>query len=371
MIYRNDCRYFLGDRPCRFRRQCGGCPHFEPFGTRILIIKLGASGDVLRTTPLLRALKRRYPQSHVTWLVEPESVPLFQSNPLIDRILTPGLDTWTRLLVERYFLLLCLDKADRATALAMRVQADRKAGFGMTQDGTLCVLNPEAEYALMLGVSDELKFHRNRKSYQQVMFEAAGLEYQGEEYVLEVEDEAAAWAAELGRTLRARGRPVIGIHTGAGPSFAGKIWPVRHTAELARRLHGELECTVLLLGGTRERERNEEIARLAGDAVVDTGSHPFARFAALVDLCDAVVSGDTLSMHVAIARRKQVVALFGSTCAWEIDLYGRGEHVVTEAECSPCYLQTCPIGEICMERISVQRVLEAVQRRLQPADARV
>jgi ADP-heptose:LPS heptosyltransferase len=366
MIYRSDCRYFVGEKPCRFRRECEGCPHFEPFGTRILIIKLGAGGDVLRTTPLLRALKRSYPQSHVTWLVEPESVPLLQNNPFVDRILTPGLNTLARLLVERYSLLLCLDKADRATGPAMRVQADRKAGFGMTEWGTLCVLNPESEYALMLGVSDELKFRRNRKSYQEVIFEAAGLEYDGEEYVLELDEEAAPWAAELGRTLRARGRPVVGINTGAGPAFAGKSWPVPHTADLARRVSEELGCAVLLLGGPRERERNEEIARLAGETVTDTGSQSLSRFAALVDLCDAVVTGDTLCMHVAIARRKQVVALFGSTCAWEIDLYGRGERIVTEAECAPCYLQSCPVGEICMEQIGVQTVLEAVRRRLQP-----
>lgn len=364
MIYRADCRYFVGETPCRFRRECEDCPHFEPFGRRMLILKLGAAGDVLRTTPLLRALKRSHPRSHVTWVVDPESVPLLRNNPYVDRILTPGLDTLTRLVVEQYDLLLCLDKADRATGLAVTVRAGRKVGFGMTEYGTLCALNPEAEYALLLGISDELKFHRNRKTYQEIIFEAAGLKYHGEEYVLEVEEEAAAWSAEVRAGLPGSG-PIVGLNTGAGPVFAGKTWPVPHTARLARRLHAELGCSVLLLGGEREQERNREIGRLAGGDVVDPGSQPVPRFAALVDLCDVVVSGDTLGMHVAIARRKQVVALFGSTCAGEIDLYGRGERLVTGVECAPCYLRTCPIGEVCMEEISVGRVFEAVQRRLQ------
>jgi heptosyltransferase-2 len=323
-------------------------------------------------------------------VVEPESVPLLQNNSRIHRILTPGLDTLTRLLVERFDLLLCLDKAGRATALAMQVKATRKAGFGMTEYGTLGVLNPEAEYALLLGLSDELKFRRNRKSHQQILFEAVGMEFGGEEYILELDDDAIAWALDVGRealgredttcgpwperselnapspTARAQ-RPVVGLNTGAGPTFAGKAWPVQHAAQLAARLHAELGCSVLLLGGERERERNEEIARVAGEAIIDTGCHSLLRFAALVDLCDVVVSGDTLGMHVAIARRKQVVALFGSTCAQEIELYGRGERIVTDVECAPCYLRTCTVGEICMERIPVEQVLAAVRRRLEQA----
>jgi hypothetical protein len=51
--WRTDCRFFEGDRPCIHKRECPGCPLFEPAGRRILLLKLGALGDVLRTTPLL------------------------------------------------------------------------------------------------------------------------------------------------------------------------------------------------------------------------------------------------------------------------------------------------------------------------------
>src|SRR5580658_8338803 len=101
MTYRNDCRFFIGEKPCKFKRDCDdGCAHFQPFGTRILIIKLGAIGDVLRTTPLLPFLKERYPESHITWLVDAVAVPLLADNPRIDRILTPGINAMTRLLAE-------------------------------------------------------------------------------------------------------------------------------------------------------------------------------------------------------------------------------------------------------------------------------
>jgi len=58
-----DCIHFKGEKPCQFKILCDHCPYYQPFPTRILIIKCAAQGDVLRTTPLLSGLKRKYPQS--------------------------------------------------------------------------------------------------------------------------------------------------------------------------------------------------------------------------------------------------------------------------------------------------------------------
>ncbi|MBI5199796.1 MAG: glycosyltransferase family 9 protein, partial [Nitrospirae bacterium] len=63
---RFDCKYFIGEKPCRFKLECNGCDRYSPMGVRICIIKFGALGDVLRTTPLLYALREKYPQCHIT-----------------------------------------------------------------------------------------------------------------------------------------------------------------------------------------------------------------------------------------------------------------------------------------------------------------
>lgn len=362
--YRNDCRHFQGEKPCRFKCE-GGCQHFEPFGTRILIIKLGATGDVLRTTPILRALKAKYPQSHITWIVEPISAPLLKSNPFIDRILTPNFETLSRLHVEQFDLMLCLDKVEAATSLAMLARAKEKRGFALTEQGTLSIFQPEAEFALLMGVSDHLKFHENDKAYQQIVFEAVGFPYQQEKYVLELEPDAVQWAKAFYFANGVQAGPIIGLNTGAGTGFAGKAWRVEKWAALARRAQLELGAKVLLLGGPQERERNAEIAARAADAVIDSGtSNTLPQFVALVDGCDAIVTGDTTGMHVAIAREVPVVALFGSTCAQEIDLYGRGEKIITTVECAPCYLKKCPIGEICLDDIKFEDVFGALKRQL-------
>jgi heptosyltransferase-2 len=363
--YRNDCRHFAGEKPCRFKCE-GGCQHFEPFGTRILVIKLGATGDVLRTTPILRALKAKYPSSHITWIVEPISAPLLKSNPFIDRILTPNFETLARLHVENFDLMLCLDKVEAATSLAMLARATEKRGFGLTPYGTLSILNPEAEFALRMGTSDQLKFYENEKAYQHIVFEAVGFPYANEPYVLELESDAQTFARGFYATRGLQNAPVVGLNTGAGTGFAGKAWRVEKWAALAKRAQNELGAKVLLLGGPQERERNAEIAARAADAVVDSGTdNTLPQFVALVDGCDAVVTGDTTGMHIAIARQVPVVALFGSTCAQEIDLYGRGEKIVANVECAPCYLKKCPIGEICLDDIKFEDVFAALSRQVQ------
>ena len=74
-----NCKYFRGDVPCKPHKEekltCT-CRYFEPVETRILIIKLGAIGDVIRTTPLLRKLKKEFPHAEISWVTHtPEVVP--------------------------------------------------------------------------------------------------------------------------------------------------------------------------------------------------------------------------------------------------------------------------------------------------------
>jgi heptosyltransferase-2 len=83
-----------------------------------------------------------------------------------------------------------------------------------------------------------------------------------------------------------------------------------------------------------------------------------------VNLCDLVVTGDTTALHLAVGLRKKVVALFGPTCAQEIELYGRGEKIVSPLSCVPCYRRVCAKAPNCMEAVSPPEVLKSVDRLL-------
>jgi heptosyltransferase-2 len=359
MIIHCDCRYFLGHKPCQFRRVCDGCPHYSPWGRRILVIKLAAMGDVLRTTPLLRGLRSRDPACSIAWLTEPNVIPMLQGIREIDRLLPYTPETVLQLEMESFDEVYCFDKEPKATALAVKLHAERKVGFGMSPFGNVIPLNQESEYTHQLGIDDHLKFRSNTKTYPELLFECAGIAYPGpQEYIL---PDLSAEIREAKADLAARGaRPEdlkIGLNTGAGDIFATKKWTEAGYIQLANRLGKELGAVILLLGGPGEVERNRRIASAAECRLVDTGNHnPIRKFSGIVGSCDLMITGDTLAMHIAIGLRVPVLVLLGPTCHQEIELYGRGAKLMSDFECSPCYLSACPKHVTCMDALSVDAV---------------
>ncbi len=361
---RFDCRFYTGYKPCGKADVCEGCPHFSPQGTRILIVKLAAMGDVLRTTCILPGLARQYQPCRITWLTDAESEVLLNTNPYIARLMSFEPSSLLVLLSEQFDLLLNFEKEPRALAVANLVRATEKRGFAPSPAGSLTVFNTESEYALQLGLSDELKFHQNTKTYPQIIYEMAGLPYHNEEYVLELSEHSKQFAEQFARNHRlAEAKLVLGVNTGCGAVFQTKQWTVDGFVELIEQLAKKPGARVLLLGGPRERSFNAEILRQCDQSIIDTGcDNRLEDFLGIVSTCDLVVSSDSLTMHIAIGLKKQVVAFFGSTCPAEVDLFGRGEKVVSDFPCAPCYKATCTINPSCMDALSAEQVLGAVER---------
>ena len=360
-LFHYDCRFFRGHKPCVYRRECENCPHYDPYGKRILIIKLGAIGDVLRTTPLLHGIKKTFPGCHITWLTLPNVVPLLAGNGYIDRLLAYSWQTCSSLAPERFDFAICLDKEADVLAFMNQVQASGKYGFALGEWGQVVPAGPSSKYLFHLGVSDELKFRINQKSYPELVFECVGIPYEGQEYILpDLTQEIRCAAQRLEEVGIQPGKLKIGFNTGAGSVFATKKWTIEGYIELGKRLMQSHNAAILLLGSEPERERNSLIGKHIGAAAFDTGSgNSLLEFAGLIGQCDLLVTSDTLGMHLAIGLKRRVVALFGSTCHQEIDLFGRGIKIVTNFECSPCYLQTCPLPVTCMDEMKPDRVYTA------------
>lgn len=369
---REDCRYYSGYKPCGKHDGCPECPEYAPRGTEILVIKLGAMGDVLRTKCLLPGLKRAHPQSWITWLTAPGSEPIVR-DPLVDEVRTLTPEGLLALEGRSFGLLLCLDKEAPALALARQLSAERKLGYAPTPFNTLTVYNEGAHHALRMGLSDELKFYRNTLTHQEVLYRMAELEYRGDEYRLTVSpaahERAAAQLAGIGID---GAQPVVGLNTGCGPVFQTKQYPPEHFAELARRLIRGTDATVLLLGGPREKPLHDRIRELVGTEsagrLLDAGTeNPLEDFFGIVARTDVVVTADSLGMHVAIALQREVVAFFGPTCHQEVDLFERGEKLVTDYDCSPCYLKQCDVRPSCMQAMTADEVEPAIRRALERA----
>lgn len=358
-----DCRHYLGDRPCA-KGCAGGCEHFEPMGYRILLIKLGALGDVIRTEALLPGLKDAYPESHITWVSKISGCRILANNPLIDRLLEYNAETISRLQCERFDLLINLDKEPGSAALAMQVQAPDKRGIGLSSHGTVYPLNEQAHYYFALGLSNDLKFNDNQWTYQKLIYDALGLSYEGQRYTIFPSKADHAYVAELlSRAAVNDGERILGLNTGAGSAFANKTWPPDRFVTLAKNLLSRGDCRIMLLGGPDEVARNDWIAKRLPPGVIHPGcDHSELQFAALIKRCCAILSGDTTGMHVAVALRVPVVALFGPTCPQEIDLFGRGLKLISKIDCAPCYKRHCDFAPNCMDMITVSQTEKALLR---------
>ena len=362
-----DCRYYTGYKPCGKQDECGDCPHCLPWSQHILIIKLAAIGDVLRTTTLLPGLKKRDPACCITWLTDPSAFDLLKTNPMIDRLYAFTADGLAAVQATEYDLVLNLEKEPRALGVVQTVKAARRKGFAPSRSGTPVAADADSDYALELGLNDELKFRQNIKTYPQIIYDMADLPYEGQEYILELGPGSSefrdAFAARHGLGTDTI---VIGLNTGCGAVFPTKRWTVDGFADLIADLGSLPRVRLLLLGGPLEVVFNRAILERAGDRVLDTGcDNSIEEFLGIIECCDLIVTADSLAMHLAIGRRKQVVAFFGPTSHTEVDLFGRGEKVVTGLPCACCYKATCDVRPSCMEALPASVVAAAVRRCLE------
>ncbi len=367
MLIRSDCRHYRLDRPCVPHKErgvkCDGCGEYDPVEYRILLIKLGAMGDVLRTTALLPAIKARHARPQLTWLVCPKPREVLQGLTDIDRLWVLDASTLPQLQVEHFDWVINLDLSAESLALATLAQAERKSGYGLSAQGTVRCWNPEAEPYLAMSYWDDLK-KQNTKTYQQLMLDILGSEdVPGEVQVL-IPPAEREYAREFFKEHRMKpNRPVVGLNLGAGGRWRWKRWTPGGFLELARRLWEAHQANLLMLSGPDEAESKADWLRQCDIPVVDGGhNNPYARFAALVNLCDVVVTGDTMALHLALALRKNVVALLGPTSRAEVELYGRGVALSGEVPCLCCYLPDCEVHPSCMESLHSDTVFSAVEQ---------
>ena len=360
------CKHFTGYKPCYPNTNClEECENFDPIGTKILIVNLDAMGNVLVTTSILPAIKRKYPQSQITWITLKNAAPLLANNPLIDRVFLWEPESWLTLGNIRFDMVMNVDKSQRSCAFTMELQAGEKLGFGLNEDGVIVPLNPEAEENYRLGLDDHFKFRENTKTVSQLQCEQFKLEFKRDDYVLNLSPEEDAFCRSYRAETGLNGyKVVVGLNTGCSELYPNKKLTVDQHVLLIERLSRVPGVRCVLLGGPEDMLRNAEIARRVGSKVMSTPTGEGVRRGIIYEnLCDIVVSGDSFGMHIAIGLKKRVVAWFGVSCWTEVDLFDRGIKLIPEGlECSPCWKRSCPYNLECIQMVDLDAIVAEVER---------
>ena len=332
---------------------CAECPEFRPRQGRILLIKLGAAGDVIRTTPLLAPLREKFPDHAITWVTDfPALVP---SSVADVAALSVEATLW--LAQTPFDLVINLDKDRQACALANTVQAKERWGFVLGDEG---ICRPATE-----GVSDamakavEAKYETGlfddvsqacTKSYPQEIFEICGFEFTGQEYVLDRPTEVPDFGLPEGDV-------VVGLNTGCGGRWTSRLWPEEYWAKLAKNLIAA-GYVVVLLGGPEEDEKNLRLAEVTGACY--PGHFPLSTFIGLMDKCDLVVSAVTMGMHIALGLGKKLILFNNIFNPNEFELYGRGV-IVSPSQTCECYFQPrCRSKNFCLKTLTPVSVQDSV-----------
>jgi len=349
---RFDCMHYVGDRPCRPHRESGyrcTCEHFQPVMQRGVIIKLGAAGDVLRSTPLLRALDPLGTGTKILWVTHsPELVPMEACEAV-----KPTAAVMARIAASTWHFCWNLDKDPEACAIAAATKATEYRGYTL-RDGVPYPVNQAAWHKFATGIDDPYS-RANKQNYVAEIFDIVGLPYRKEEYWLRSPTaEAQARAAEL---LPKSG--AIGLNIGAGKRWPSRIWPLKYWMELIKLLKSR-GLTPVVLGGPEEVEACAELVRETG--CISSGLQSLEVFYAMIAQCQCVVTAVTQAMHLAIGARTPLVLLNNIFNSYEFELYGRGEIVGPPAPCECYYSPVCRTGRNCVNEILPATVFGAVER---------
>ncbi len=349
--YYADCSQFKGYIPCAPHKEtgvhCKDCSYYSPKKDKILIIKLGAIGDVIRTTPLLHKLIAEHPESELWWLTySPEIVPSVVHK-------TFKFNSENILLMEEteFGAVVNLDKDTQACALAKRLKSGKLYGFTLV-NGRPAPANELAHEKFLTGLFDDVN-KANKKSYPEEIFEICGYKFQGEEYILDI-DNSYSW--DLGN----EGKTIVGLNTGCGDRWVSRLWAEEKWIELISMIKQE-GMFPLLLGGKQEHEKNLRMAERSGACY--KGHFSLQQFLTLVNQCDIVVTAVTMALHIAVGLKKKVVLMNNIFNPAEFELYGRGEIVMPDRECTCYFSPACRNKEyFCMDSLHAQKLMDSVKR---------
>lgn len=345
-----DCRHFKGDIPCAPHKKhnihCESCIYYEQINDVILIIKLGAIGDVIRTTPLLRRIKKENPNSYIIWLTQ---YPDILSNNWVDRILKVNLDNIELVKQMQFDWVINLDKEPLALSITKCVESKRKSGFTLDRFGhAKPISNGGENHKWLTGLFDDVN-KENTKHYMEEIFEICEFNFNDEEYILDVDELTKDWDID-------KSKKVIGLNTGCGKRWLSRLWPIEYWIKLSQELLSR-RYEVILLGGLDEHNRNIEIQKATSAKYF--GHFELNTFINLVNHCDLVVTSVSMAMHLAIGLKKKLVLFNNIFNKNEFYLYGRGEILEPDFDCNCYYQPKCKNN--CMQYLLPEKVLDSIE----------
>lgn len=335
---------------------------------RILITRTDRLGDVVLSTPVIRHMRKLYPDAHIAFMVRPENRDVVANNPHLDEVIVydkRGLEKgfWNTV---RFAFGLRKKKFDTAIALhptsrvhvmlllagiPLRIGYDRKMGFLLTKK--VPHIKQEGD--------------RHEVDYNFDLLERSGFDVEGADrrpYMVTADNDKRL----IDSVQKDSGivDNIIAIHAGA--SCPSKRWPPERFALVGDALSEKYRCDIVLVGGDETAKYSKAVAsRMKCKAVDLTGMLLVGELAELLSRCRLFISNDSGPVHVSVAVKTPVVVIFGrkdpglSPRRWK-PLGDKDTVLHKDIGCETCLAHNCEIDFACLKAISAEEVVAAAEK---------
>ncbi len=334
-------------------------------------------GDAVMTIPALRELRRVFLDSEITLHTRSWAQGIFQDADFIDKILPfePEKSDFRTILSQakiwresNFDLAIVLPNSFQSALAAKLGKVKTRIGYATDKRGFL--LTDALPVPVWKNERHEIYYYLNIVAEIEKKIFGETKVWENEPcFELNVSEERKAEARKiLAESAVDLSKNIIAFAAGSTNSRA-KRWQTESFAELNDKISSELNANVILIGSKDELDVSLEVAEKSKiKPIILTGKTTLAEVAAILNICDLLVSNDTGPAHISAALGTKTLVIFGptnpkTTQPWNSEL------VYKNVECSPCMLRDCPIDHRCMTRISAEEVFEIAKEKL-TTDAR-
>ncbi len=341
---------------------------------KILIVRLGALGDIVHAIPVAVALRRAYPDARIDWIVSAKHREILDLVPVLDhRIVVDqrrgGVDGLSlpaaiaQLRRTHYDIALDLQGLLKSAVMARLSGATRVIGFARryARESAASLFYSERYDPGGPGALDPTDT-RHVVTINLGLLTMLGIAPREAAFGL-----VAPRSGAVSGVVAAAGERFALLNTGA--AWPNKRWPAPRLADLASQLRARRGLRSVVLWGPGERALAEEVVAKADGAALLAPQTTIADIAALAAAAAVMVSGDTGPAHIASAMGTPLVGIYGPTRPERNGPLGNDDVSVSRASICQCHhLRQCTLERMCLLDIDVAEVLDAVERRLDAAE---
>ena len=337
-------------------------PVFDSPPRRILIVKPSAIGDVVHALPVLNLLRRRWPTSHISWLITPNCAGILEGHPQLDELIPFDrklfAKSWKSLPVAKQLLAFAVSLRLKNFDLVVDLQGLFRSGLLSIQTGADCRVGStsDREFGWMFSTHLAPILSKNQHAVDRYLTVAdfLGLGRAPVEFIFPTDDTDRQFVRELLPTDEPFAVLLPATH------WETKRWPIEHFAALVKPLQDRFGLKTILAGGG-------DAALLAPSipgAINLAGKTNLRQLVALLERANLVIANDTGPMHIAAALNRPLVTMYGPTSPIQTGPYERMDTVVKlDIPCSPCFSRTCS-HHSCLKNLTIEPVLQLAQEQL-------